>query len=142
MSLGISESPVRVVFDTNVLISAIGFGGKPRVLLLLALQKQILAFTSSILLAEFSEVVNKKFPRLISSLPRIEREIKRTFTIVSPKASISLVKDEDDNRVLEAAVEGKCQFIISGDRDLLDLGVFKRIRIVTSDQFLDLIKSA
>ncbi len=140
MSSGTNENPVKVVFDTNILISAVGFGGKPRALLLLAQQKRIRATTSSILLAELSEVVNKKFPRLVPNLQRIERRIKRTFTIVQPKISISIVKDDDDNRVLEAAIEGKCQYIVTGDRELLDLGSFKGIRIVSPDQLLDFIK--
>ncbi len=140
MSSGTNENPVKVVFDTNILISAVGFGGKPRALLLLAQQKRIRATTSSILLAELSEVVNKKFPRLVPNLQRIERRIKRTFTIVQPKISISIVKDDDDNRVLEAAIEGKCQYIVTGDKELLDLGSVKGIRIVAPDQLLDFIK--
>lgn len=56
------------------------------------------------------------------------------------------IRDEDDNRVLEAAIEGKCNFIVTGDKDLLELGKYKRslrlrlkkIQILTPAQFLDL----
>ncbi len=48
----------------------------------------------------------------------------------------SQVRDRDDNRVLEAAVEGDCDFIITGDRDLLELCKYKKIKIITPAQFL------
>ncbi|HEX8932007.1 MAG TPA: putative toxin-antitoxin system toxin component, PIN family [Patescibacteria group bacterium] len=47
-----------------------------------------------------------------------------------------MVRDIDDNRVLEAAVEGKCQYIITGDADLLDLKIFQSIKIITAEDFL------
>lgn len=62
MSLDTDENRVKVVLDTNILISAIIFGGKPNQVLLLVLKDKIQAITSPILLAELREVLNKKFP--------------------------------------------------------------------------------
>lgn len=136
MNLDIRKNPVKVLLDTNILISAIGFGGKPRQVLQLVLEKKIKAVSSSILLAEFHEVVIKKFFKLSPNLVLIEKKLKKIFIIVSPKESIQIVRDIDDNRVLEAAVEGKCQYIITGDADLLDLKIFQSIKIITAEDFL------
>ena len=136
MNLDIKKNPVKVLLDTNVLISALGFGGKPRQLLQLVLDKKIKSVTSPILLAEFHEVINKKFPQLSFHLKRIENKIKKIFIIVHPKQTVTIVRDIDDNRVIEAAVEGNCQYIITGDADLLDLKSFEKIKIVTVETFL------
>jgi len=132
------EDPVKVILDTNILISALGFGGKPRKILQLILDNQIRAITSSLLLAEFEDVINKKFPQLSLYFERINRQIRRKFKIVRPKKSLDILKDDDDNRGLEAALEGKCQYVITGDKELLDLAVYKDIKIITAEQFLSL----
>ncbi len=132
-----AASPIKVILDTNILISGIGFGGKPREVLHLILDDKIEAITSPILLAELEDVINKKFPKLVYIFALIIKQIKDKFKIVNPQRSLLVSRDEDDNRVLEAAVEGKCSYIITGDKDLLDLKNFKNIKIVTSDTFLD-----
>ena len=58
-SLGTVESQLRVVLDTNILVSAIAFGGKPKEVLLLVTQEKIQAVTSSTLLAELEETLTK-----------------------------------------------------------------------------------
>lgn len=136
MNSDINENHPKVVLDTNVLISAIGFGGNPRTILLLTIEEKIKGITSRVLLAELHEVISKKFSKLEPQLLIIERQIEEKFIIVQPKKSINLVRDEDDNRVLEAALEGGCDYIISGDEDLLNLGQFKNIKIITPDEFL------
>lgn len=137
MSTGTAKSRFRVILDTNIIISGVGFGGKPRNILKLVLDKKIRAYTSSVLLAELEDVINKKFPELSHNFERINKQIRKRFKIVKPKKSLHIVKDEDDNRVLEAAVEGKCNYIVTGDKELLDLGSFKEIKILTADQFLN-----
>lgn len=140
MSSGTEKNYVRVLLDTNILISALGFKGKPREILLLILNKSVLAVISPILLAELQEVISKKFPKIKPNLPRIERKLRRNFTMIQPQVSIKVVRDEDDNRVLEAAIEGGCDFIITGDKNLLDLGEFKKIKIIRASEFLDIIQ--
>src|ERR1041385_8567715 len=102
MNLDIKKNPVKVLLDTNILISALGFGGKPRQVLQMVLEKKLKAISSPILLAEFHEVISKKFPQLSAHLQRIENKVKKVFIIVNPKQSINIVRDIDDNRVLEA----------------------------------------
>lgn len=136
MNIDTATNPVRVVLDTNILISAIGFGGKPRQILILLLARRIEIVNSSILLAELEDVVSKKFPKLEYKLRKLVEKIKEKSILVSPRESLKVSRDEDDNRVLEAAAEGSCNYIITGDKDLLDLGKYKDIEIVTAEQFL------
>ena len=136
MSSDTVKKPLRVVLDTNILISALIYGGKPEQIYNLVLEKQIIAVTSAVLLAELSETLIKKFHFNHIRIEQLERIIKKHIRIVYPKETIGIVKDDDDNRVLEAAIESKCSYIITGDKELLDLRVYKGIKILTADQFL------
>lgn len=131
----------NVVLDTNIIISSIGFGGKPRRILNLVIERKLHAITSVSLLAELEDVVYKRFPLLIHSFEKINKLLRKRVKIVKPKISLHIVRDDADNKVLEAAVEGKCQFIITGDKDLLDLYSYKDIKIITADQFLDFFEN-
>jgi putative PIN family toxin of toxin-antitoxin system len=134
------ENLIKVILDTNILISAVGFGGKPREILQIILANQIKATTSPVLLAELEDVVTKKFPVLSYNFERVNKQIRKKFRIVKPKMSLHIVNDDDDNRVLEAAVEGKCKYIITGDNELLKLSGYQDIEIVTADQFLKILE--
>lgn len=126
----------RAVLDTNVLVSAWLFGGHPRIILELALNNQIEGVTSPQLLSELSDVLLKKFNFSTARVRAIEGKIKSQFKVVQPKFSITILKDIPDNRVLEAAVAGRCHFIVTGDKELLALRKFKKIAIISPDEFL------
>ncbi len=140
MNTGTAANLHKVILDTNILISAVGFGGKPREILNLVLKKRIIVITSPTLLAELEDVVHKKFPALASDFNRLNKQIKKNFKLVRPKETLKITQDDDDNRILEAAVEGNCDYIITGDKELLDLGNYKRIKIITPDQFVRTIE--
>jgi len=133
---------LRTVLDTNIIVSAVVFKGKPRQVLELAFEEKIKSFISQTLLAELTETLTKKFSLSIEEVDLIEREIKDVFGIVYPTVTLHIQKDEDDNRVLEAAVEGECNYIVTGDKELLDLGNFKGIKILTADEFLNILEKA
>jgi predicted nucleic acid-binding protein len=69
----------------------------------------------------------------------VQELMEENFTIIYPPQEIHVARDEDDNRVLEAAVTGHCHYVITGDFDLLALGIFKNITIVKPDTFLAII---
>lgn len=140
MSLDMDENLVKVVLDTNILISAIAFGGKPKEVLDLVLEEKITAIISPILLAEFKEIYRKKFPLLKEDFELTIENIEETFETVQPTKTLDILRDNDDNRVLEAAVERKCNYIITGDNELLGLGIYEEIKIVTADQFLNILR--
>lgn len=136
MNTGTAGNPVRVVLDTNILTSALVYGGKPKKILRLALEKRIQVVTSSMLQAELTDIIAKKFPLSLEDMYLLKTEMQKSFVVVNPRIALDVARDNDDNRVLEAAVEGNCDFIITGDQDLLDLGGYKNIKIVTSAGFL------
>lgn len=136
MSIGTAANPTKVVLDTNIIISAVGFGGKSRKVLQLILDKKIQATTSPVLLAELEDVVTKKFPNLKNHFERINKQIRKKFKVVRPQRSAKIVKDEADNRVLECALEAHVDFIISGDKHLLNLRYFRDIKIISPAEFL------
>lgn len=135
-----AKNLVRVVLDTNILISAIGFGGIPNEVFKLAINKKIQAVSSPSLIAEFQDVINNKFPLLVPNLPLIIKNITQQFNIVQPKIRIEILQDKDDNRVLEASIAGGCRYIVTGDRELLELAKYKQIHILTAQQFMEELK--
>lgn len=139
MNLGMARKPLKVVLDTNIIVSALVFGGRPEEILKIALQREISPITSPLLQAELSETLIKKFNFSELKVQQIEKKLKKICKVVSPSIEIHVSRDEMDNKVLEAAIEGKCTYIITGDKDLLDLKVFKKIKILTPNQFLQIL---
>lgn len=131
----------KVVLDTNVIISAIVFYGKPLRILELALDKRFRAYTSKFLLSELQEVLIKKFDFTKERVEQIEKKLLKVFKLVYPKQTVEIVRDKTDNRVLEVALEANCDYIISGDKDLLDLHAFKNIVIVKPEEFLSIMQN-
>lgn len=130
----------RVVLDSNILVSAYVFGGKPETILESITTEQIKGVTSQILISELLDVLRKKFAVSESDILPIQSEMEESFEIVYPKIELEVVRDVDDNRVLETAVEGKCQYIVTGDKELLELGSYQKIKILTAAQFLSILE--
>lgn len=140
MNTGTAGNPLKVVLDTNVLVSALVYGGNPEEILILGLDKKIQIIASPVLQAELVDIIAKKFPLSLEDMYLLKTEIQKSFVIVDPHISLTISRDEDDNRVLEAAVEGECDYIVTGDRDLLELKQVQKIKIVTPAEFLDIFQ--
>lgn len=130
---------LKVVFDTNIYVSGLLFGGNPRACLLLAREGVILLFTSNSLLFELSQKFNQKFKWQEPEIKDLLLGIKKYSTVVEPQTRLNVIKnDPPDNRVLECAIQAKVNYIISGDKKhLLSLKKFKDIPIVSAKDFLD-----
>lgn len=88
------------------------------------------------MLSELSDVLRKKFGYSVRMANAVIKQVRKNFQTVSPEESINILKDTPDNRVLETAIEGNCEVIITGDKDMLKLGTYKRIRIITAEEFI------
>ncbi len=129
---------MRVVPDTNVLVSGIVFGGPPGEIMALAAARQLQLILSAPLITELRRVLREKFEFGDDALYLAETLVRRAGIVVEPDRTLMLiVEDPEDNRVLEAAAEGKADAIVSGDRHLLTLQVFEGIPIMSPRQFLD-----
>jgi putative PIN family toxin of toxin-antitoxin system len=133
---------IRVVADTNILVSAVMFGGLPGVFLDLALLGSFSLVTSAVLLDELDEKLRLKFELTADDSMIILTKLERTADLVTPLVTLKVViEDPDDNRVLECAIEGHADFIVSGDRHLLKLGSYESIPIMSVRRFLNERKS-
>jgi len=130
----------RAVADTNVYISAILFGGKPEEIIKLTLEEKIELIISGDILAEIAYILRSKFKWSNYQVNQLLAMLQETVLFVTPEHRLNVIKDDEkDNRVLECALEGKADYIISGDkRHLLPLKEFQTVRIVDPAGFLQL----
>ncbi len=131
---------MRVVLDTNTLVSAIGWDGPPRQILIALREGEHTLITSPALLDELTRVLT--YPKLhpVATHPLLSTILAwlhQPEHLVIPQERISVVRaDPADNSVLEVAIAGKADTIISGDRDLLTLHRFRGIPILTARGFV------
>ena len=131
---------IRLVLDTNTLISAVGWrDSKPRKILEACLLGEYRLIESPDLLKEFMAVIKR--PKF-SFIPEEQKNellarLGSHCEIVEPREKLNLIKgDPADNRVLECAIEGNAQYIVSGDQHLLQLKQFRETTILTASEFL------
>ena len=133
----------RVVLDTNVLISGMFWDGKPAEIIRKAEYKEIEVVISRPILEELEGVLKRPyFENNFGDMDKKIREISIKFIQIfegpiETKKNIDVIKkDKSDNRILECAVEGYADFVISGDEHLLELKEFRGIEILEPDAFL------
>jgi putative PIN family toxin of toxin-antitoxin system len=134
-----------LVLDTNVVASAILWGGVPRLLLQAAREKRVELFTGTPMLDELTDILGRrKFEKKIAaSALTIDQLVDRYATLaalVRPTPIPRTAPDPDDDMVLGTALAAKADLIVSGDRHLLDLGgSYQNIRIATPAEAVQLI---
>jgi putative PIN family toxin of toxin-antitoxin system len=134
---------MKVVLDTNVLVSALIKAGKPRDLFNKLVKDKQLVLSRDIL-EEFLEVVeDPKIAKYTSEkdLAIFLKTLKNAARIVQVQSKFKAVKeDPDDDTIIRAAYDSKSNYIVSGDKHLLSLGEYREIRIVLVDEMLSLLK--
>jgi len=140
---------VRIVLDTNVVLSALLWRGTPyRFLQTIRQQEHAQLYTSAALLNELAKVLVRPVPaKRIALLGRAAHEILADYIdaieLVTPRAVPPVVAaDVDDDQVIAAAVAAEADLLVSGDRQVLALGNHGNIRIVTPAEALQLISFA
>jgi putative PIN family toxin of toxin-antitoxin system len=127
----------RVVADTNILVSALQFGGKPKQLLDLAADGQIDLVTSEAILAEAVRVLRDKFNRTPDWLAEADQQLRVIARLVAPTERLQVIEaDPTDDRILECAVAANAEVLVSGDTHLLSLGGFRGMLIQRVADFL------
>jgi len=127
----------RVILDTNVIVSGLGWPGPPATILDAVLDGQFVLVTSPPLLAELRRVLAyPKLAKVIDGAAQLADLVEASSVVVMPTRVLAVVNDESDNRVVEAAVEGATDYIVSGDVDLLDLGSFDGIPVMRPVEFV------
>lgn len=128
---------MRVVLDTNVLISALFWNGNERVLLDKCRTKELELILSPYILEELGRVLDTKFSLPKDRIADYSQNLILISKFVFPSKEIHAIKDDPtDNMILECAVAGNANIIVSGDKHLLNLGDYKTIRILNARDFL------
>ncbi len=129
---------ISVVCDTNVLISALIYGGNPERIILAARKGEVTLFMSPAILMELSRTLHVKFGWQEYQVREAISYFGKFCTVIKPIKRIARIQtDPSDNRVLECALEAKANYIISGDkRHLLPIKKFRDIPIVSPASFL------
>ncbi len=136
---------MRVFVDANTLISAIVFSGQEHEVLKLAMQKKAELITSESVIEEALDVLQRKFPSKIGlfeeflKLSEIQVILKKDYASIIES---QVVRDLEDRRVLAAAINSNCKFIVTGDKDLKALKNYKGIEIVTSRKLLEMTRTS
>jgi uncharacterized protein len=129
---------VRVVFDTNILISALVFPGKQaEKALLRIIEGRDHLLISKAIIDELLGVLARKFARDAEELARLALLLAEIGDLVRPPLRIRALKDEPDNRVLECALSGAADLIVTGDQNMLELGTFKGVRLLSLRAYLE-----
>ena len=133
------------MFDTNILISALIARGKPRKLWFKSIEKEFVLVSSRKIRSDFLGVIaRKKFEHYVRERDIVDflKAFNNTVRFVRPSSGIKVVlEDPDDDVILATALAVHADYIVSGDRHLLDIGKFKGTKIVTADEMLKILES-
>lgn len=136
--MGEKAKKIKIVPDTNIYISALGWNGKERALINKGIGGDFNLFASKEILEEIRKVLNySKFDFSAEEKTAFLNIIAENFVIIQPRKTLNLIKEDPaDNKFLECAVEARADFIISGDKHLLTLKEFNGIKILNASDFL------
>jgi putative PIN family toxin of toxin-antitoxin system len=133
---------MKVVFDTNVFVSAfIVQGSQGETALLHAQRRKVSLYSSIPILTETARVLRLKFNQSDDDITAALRIISRAATLLQPVRKITVLADIPDNRILECAVTAHADLVVTGDHHLMGLKEFEGIPIVRLSDFLRMIPS-
>jgi len=134
-----------VVFDVNILVSALITEGKPKKLWLKAVEGEFELVLSKGIVDDFVQVMGRsKFDRYVDESDMLDfvQALSAIAKFVRTKSRYRIVKeDPDDDVVLAAAYDGGADYVVSGDQHLLNMKEFKGIHIVTADKMIQILNT-
>ena len=123
---------MKVVFDTNILVSALVFpGGRGEAALQRIVEEKDQLLLSKPILDELLGILGRKFARDAEALSHAAVFLTELSLPIKPRQRLRVVKDDPDNRILECAVAGDAAIIVTGDKALLALREYKGVRVIT-----------
>ncbi len=129
---------MKIVVDTNVLISGIFFGGFPKKILSASVEGKIRACASMEILNEYQEIVQEMVQRKQGHIDiSILNPLIQSMEIIEPVSQIEICRDPDDDKFINCARDAHAMYIVSGDKDLLVIQQFENISIVTAKDFCE-----
>lgn len=133
---------MRIVADTNIYISALFWRGNPYRLIHLCYEGKAKLVVSRQIIEELERILlsDEKFKMEREDVALNTEIILSNAELVEPNFILNVIKDDPaDDRILECAVEGEAEYLVSGNKHLLDVKEFKGIKILTAKQMLDIL---
>ena len=128
---------MRVVFDTNIYISALAIpGGNAEDAYLEAVHGTFELYASVAILTETARVLQMKFDWAEDKVREAVQAVSQVATVLRPRPTLHILKDGPDNRILECAIAAQAEFVVSGDRHLLALKHYANITMIPLADFL------
>jgi len=129
---------MRVVFDTNILVSALVFpGGRADIALRRIIEERDRLLLSKPILDELLGILARKFSRDAEELAHVAVFLSDLSIVVKPRRKFVILADEPDNRILECAVTGGADAIATGDKALLELKTFRKVKLLSLRVYLE-----
>ena len=127
---------MKIVIDTNVVISAVFFGGNPQKIIEAVVDGDFHAFATPAIIEEYCEIVDEMIKRKLGRLnQRILSPLIEKLSVIETVSTIKISRDPDDDKFIECAIDAGAIYIISGDKDLLDIGEYQNVQIITAQEF-------
>jgi putative PIN family toxin of toxin-antitoxin system len=134
---------IIALYDTNIFISGTFWRGLPRRALHLAKRGKVEVVTCESLLGELRDVLtrpDKPFRLSTQEADKVINNVRSYVRLVMPTRKVDVCRDPDDNLVIECALAGGAQYIVTGDPDLKELQGFEEIEIVDVRTFVSLVE--
>ena len=130
---------MRVVVDTNVLVSGVFFGGMPSRILEAWRDKKIDVVVSPDILEEYRRVGEQLETQFtdVCLAPFLALLVMNAEIIEPPDLPEQVSRDSDDDKFIACAIAGGCRVIISGDKDLLSISGYRGVKVVAPREFLE-----
>ena len=134
---------MRVVLDTNVVVSGLNFPGNERLVLELALRGRFELYLSPFILEEVAGVLGRKFGWDEDRATEARHTLEKAAVVIEPQRLPDVIDaNEADNRILECAFEASADYLVTGDRrHLLPLEEHRGVRILNAPRFLSILES-
>ena len=128
---------MKVVFDTNIFISAFVIpGSQAEKAVLRIIEGSDVLLLSKGILNELLTVLSTKFSRDKEEISRVAVILSEIAEWVEPSEKIKVLNDDPDNRILECAVSGNADVIVTGDKELLRLRGYEKTKIISLKEYL------
>ena len=129
---------MRIVIDTNVLVSGVFFGGFPRKILSAVVSRKITACATAEIINEYEEIVQEMIGRKQGHIDSaILSPLIQVLEVIEPITHVEICRDPDDDKFLGCAKDSHALYIVSGDKDLLVIEEYENIQIMTAKEFYE-----
>ena len=129
---------MRIIIDTNIVISGAFFNGLPKTILKSVADEKFDVFISDEILKEYHKSVNEMLEKDKYHLNfALFEAFMKNIKMIESKSNVKICRDPDDDKFINCAIDAKAIYIVSGDKDLLTIGQYEDIEILTAKEFYD-----